>query len=183
MTKYLLLSIFILCIIAGCEPGPPARPTPDPCLALHTLGLPECRPPTSYLPEAQPTGTEVPITLIQQEVSYRLQAIGALLEQEPLTQGNLYHATTAINAYNINISLEFQHWTLRTLLLSLEQATPEKNRSSLQKIRNGFEELGQLGPQNPFPETEPAAPQKVQAVRDLFNQIEAEWQFFLEQVK
>ena len=131
----------------------------------------------------QPTRTEVPITLIYQEVSSRLQAIGAWLEKEPLSQGDLYRVTTAINTYGMYISNGFSNWTLQTLLLSLERDTPEKNRSSLQKIRNWFEELGQFGPQNPFSESEPADPQKVQAARDLFNQIEAEWQLFLGQAK
>jgi formylglycine-generating enzyme required for sulfatase activity len=52
--KRLLISVLISLVIAGCGSRPPSIPTTDRCLALHTMGLPECRPPTS-LPAAAPT--------------------------------------------------------------------------------------------------------------------------------
>lgn len=53
MMKRLLISVFILLAIAGCATSPPAYPTTDPCLALHTIALPECAPP-NYLPATAP---------------------------------------------------------------------------------------------------------------------------------
>lgn len=182
MMKRLLISMLILFLITGCVSNPPALPTTDPCLALHTLGIPECRPPAN-LPEAQSTRPKVPTTHLRQEISLRFKAIGAMLEQEPMTQGDFLLATVAIYAYGTSSYEELKNWNLKDLLIRLEGITPEKNRPGLQKIRGWFEALEGLGPQYPFSEAEPADPQKVQAARDLFNQIEAEWQLFLEQVK
>ena len=53
MMKRLLISILILLVVAGCGSNPPAYPTVDSCLALHTIGLPECAPPSS-LPATTP---------------------------------------------------------------------------------------------------------------------------------
>ena len=53
MMKRLLISVFVLMALAGCSSNPPAYPTIDRCLALHTMSLPECAPPNSLL-ETQP---------------------------------------------------------------------------------------------------------------------------------
>lgn len=47
MMKRLFISIWILLVAAGCGSNPPAQPALDRCLALHTIGLPECAPPSS----------------------------------------------------------------------------------------------------------------------------------------
>jgi hypothetical protein len=52
--RRLLIPVMILLLIAGCGSGAPERPRTDPCLALHTLGHPDCRPPTS-VPVPTPT--------------------------------------------------------------------------------------------------------------------------------
>jgi hypothetical protein len=51
--KRFLLVFFILLLLVGCSPQTPALPTPDPCLALHSIGDPLCSPPSS-LPETAP---------------------------------------------------------------------------------------------------------------------------------
>jgi hypothetical protein len=58
MLKRFLFATFILLLLVGCGPQTPALPTPDPCLALHTIGSPLCRPPTS-LPVAAPPRAEL----------------------------------------------------------------------------------------------------------------------------
>jgi hypothetical protein len=64
--KRLLISVFTLLSLVGCTATVPAYPTPDRCLALHTMSLPECSPPSS-LPEvapvdsiSAPTSTPIP---------------------------------------------------------------------------------------------------------------------------
>lgn len=44
------LILVLITVAAGCVSQPPAEPTLDRCLGLHTIGLPECSPPSS-LPE------------------------------------------------------------------------------------------------------------------------------------
>ena len=48
--KYWLITGSIFFIVLGCISGPPKpqHPTTDPCLALHTIGLPQCRPPADF---------------------------------------------------------------------------------------------------------------------------------------
>ena len=53
LTPRFLISMFIFLALAGCGSNQPAYPTLDSCLALHTIGLPECAPPT-YLPATTP---------------------------------------------------------------------------------------------------------------------------------
>ena len=62
MMKRLLIALLILFVVAGCGSNPPAYPTLDRCLALHTIGLPECAPPTYFpaiTPVSQPATTPV----------------------------------------------------------------------------------------------------------------------------
>lgn len=46
LVKGLLVFLFIALLITGCVPSTPERPSTDPCLGLHTMGHPDCRPPT-----------------------------------------------------------------------------------------------------------------------------------------
>lgn len=53
MMKHLQFSVLILLALVGCTSNLPAYPTTDRCLALHTMSLPECAPPSS-LPATMP---------------------------------------------------------------------------------------------------------------------------------
>lgn len=52
--KRLLILVLVSLVIPGCGPRAPARPSTDPCLALHTQGHPDCRP---WTPVPGPTPT------------------------------------------------------------------------------------------------------------------------------
>ena len=60
MKKRFLFSILIFLLLAGCAPQPPAYPTPDRCLGLHTIGLPECSPPSSLPATLSPRAESSP---------------------------------------------------------------------------------------------------------------------------
>lgn len=53
MKKRMTIYLLVLLMVGGCVASPPGYPTTDRCLGLHTVGLPECSPPTS-LPESLP---------------------------------------------------------------------------------------------------------------------------------
>jgi hypothetical protein len=72
--KRLLIFIFVLLAVTGCATSPPAYPTTDPCLALHTIGIPECAPPNS-LPEAQPTHAKPPAATSMQTPSREISIL------------------------------------------------------------------------------------------------------------
>ncbi len=42
--RYIFILVFFSIIVVGCESRSTTRPTIDRCLALHTMGLPECSP-------------------------------------------------------------------------------------------------------------------------------------------
>ena len=55
---YLLILLYFSIVITGCGSSfssPPAYPTTDRCLGLHTQGLPECRPPASTSSSPHPS--------------------------------------------------------------------------------------------------------------------------------
>src|SRR5262245_7028946 len=63
LTSRFLISIFILLALAGCGSNQAVYPTIDSCLGLHTIGLPECAPPSSLpaiTPVLQPATPVVP---------------------------------------------------------------------------------------------------------------------------
>jgi hypothetical protein len=142
---------------------------------------------TTFLVHDQSIGTpelnDKRSLIMQKEISYRLQEIHSLLEQEPMTKGVFSRATGAIRAHGVGISYEFKDWELRTLLFEIEQITREENQSFIRNIRNWFEELERLEPEAPYSEDEPTDPQKVQSAREIFKQIESEWRLFVEQSK
>ncbi len=51
--RSLFFSIILLVILACGSTPPPAPPTTDPCLALHTIGLPQCAPPEISSPNLE----------------------------------------------------------------------------------------------------------------------------------
>src|SRR5262245_54981257 len=53
LTPRFIISLFILLPLIGCGSNRDAYPTIDSCLGLHTIGLPECAPPSS-LPAITP---------------------------------------------------------------------------------------------------------------------------------
>lgn len=58
-TQYALIFLFCSLVVAGCVSSVPKRPTTDRCLALHTMGLPECSPPTSNARPGTPWPTRM----------------------------------------------------------------------------------------------------------------------------
>jgi hypothetical protein len=118
---------------------------------------------------------------MHREITFRLNEVRTFLENDPMTKSILHHATARIQAHGVGVSQEFKDWELRTLLFELEGITPQENQCHVQNMRDLFEELASLGPTAPFSEGEPADPQSVRSARDKFEEIEREWQIFLEQ--
>lgn len=61
MIKKLLLTALVLFAMTGCQPNPPPYPTTDPCLGLHTIGLPQCSPPDDEAPAMVPHRPEAAV--------------------------------------------------------------------------------------------------------------------------
>jgi hypothetical protein len=75
MMKRLLSSLIIL-VVAGCGSNPPASPTLGSCLGLHTIGLPQCAPPSSLpaitpvsLPHTKPASIDRSINILVDDFS------------------------------------------------------------------------------------------------------------------
>jgi hypothetical protein len=116
------------------------------------------------------------IDRMHEEIIFRLREIRKFLYQGQMTNRDLYNGTRRIEAHGVGVSMEFKDTELRTLLFELEQATPAKDQSHVQKIRSLFEELAELAPRAPFGDSDLAEPQRVQSARSKFDQIESEWQ-------
>ena len=81
MMRRLLNTVFILLTLVGCGSNEPARPTLDRCLALHTMSLPECAPPTSF-PATVPTSlpATMPVSLPETKPASIYRSINILVD-------------------------------------------------------------------------------------------------------
>ena len=123
-----------------------------------------------------PSEQDQRIARMHEEIILRLREIRKFLYQGQMTNRDLYNGTRRIEAHGVGVSEEFKDTELRTLLFELEQATPAKDQSHVQKIRSLFEELAELAPRAPFGDSDLPEPQRVQSARSKFDQIESEWQ-------
>jgi hypothetical protein len=178
MTKYFLITVLILLALRGCRSDSPQYPTTDPCLALHTIGLSQCSPPDYEAP------TKIVLTagygkLMQEEITYRLKQIHLLLEQEPLTQGNLSKAIKAVSSQNSGIPEDYRDWELTMLFTELEPVTPVDDRVHINRIRDALFELEQLVPEASTSRND-ADPRQARKARQLLKRIDKEWKIILQ---
>lgn len=133
--------------------------------------------------EPNTTSQNNDLTILHQEISFRIEEIHSFLYQDPITAGPFYNATARQTAHGVGISEKYKDAELRTLLFELEQISPEKEKGTIENIRKLFDELAALGPTAPFSEIDPVDPQNLQAAREKFETIESEWQKILENYK
>lgn len=123
------------------------------------------------------------LTILRQEISFRLEEIRTFLYRDPITAGPFYNATARLTAHGVGISEKYKDAELRTLLFELRQISPEKEKVIIENIQKLFDELSELGPKAPFSEIDPVDAQTLQLAREKFETIESEWQRILENYK